>query len=438
MLNRSAVPHPTSALAPPREDLNYIVQTKTETMTCYAARPMTDGEVAAKYAVLLQARRNKLGLEEGDDDTMEPLDQDAVSEIVQELATLFHARPDQRKKRADDQERWEDKERRGNMLPPGKRAKARFKTMIHQLFAVEFWLDQESEYVGAQSPDTHIKKVDGMVVMRDILTHGLADWRELIRIHTVYADESERRARERRERLGTPLQRLRGDSFSGGSESVEFRRQKHQTWKAGMQAATLLGLDKEIARTHNWHYIPEEKSPGALPPGGVTGTELEDRCCGFIWPKMVHGEHVDNLNETLKYCVTCLKLDGRKRWLCHGCRDNRPLRYPDQANCMPGYCPAHERRYNADWHSQASERKRPPWFKKWVQQNPDFQRWSVARRSVTLDKWFRGFIEGRHTQQHSAAQRASRTGVDPWRSTATFVPYESSIASRVMRERPER
>ena len=108
MLNRSAVPHPTSALAPPREDLNYIVQTKTETMTCFAARPMTDGEVAAKYAVLLQARRNKLGLEEGDDDTMEPLDQDRVTEIVMELSRVFQARPDQRRKRRDDQARWED------------------------------------------------------------------------------------------------------------------------------------------------------------------------------------------------------------------------------------------------------------------------------------------------------------------------------------------
>ena len=151
MLNRSAVPHPTSALAPPREDLNYIVQTKTETMTCYAARPMTDGEVAAKYAVLLQARRNKLGLEEGDDDTMEPLDQDAVSEIVKELMTLFHARPDQRAKRAADEERWQDRERRGDMGSPQKRAKARFAAMIHQLFVVEVMVDTpgEDDDVGA-------------------------------------------------------------------------------------------------------------------------------------------------------------------------------------------------------------------------------------------------------------------------------------------------
>ena len=42
-------------------------------MQCFVARPFCDGEIVAKYAVVLQARRNKLGLGEGEEDTMEPL-----------------------------------------------------------------------------------------------------------------------------------------------------------------------------------------------------------------------------------------------------------------------------------------------------------------------------------------------------------------------------
>ena len=94
------------------------MQNKTSTQECFQARPQSDSEIAAKFAVLFQARRNKLGLQEGEDDTMEVLSWDVGQEILKELAQLFHARPDQRLKRAADEERWRNRQTRGNMLNP--------------------------------------------------------------------------------------------------------------------------------------------------------------------------------------------------------------------------------------------------------------------------------------------------------------------------------
>ena len=70
------------------------------------ARAYTDREIVAKYAVVLQARRNKMRLGEGEDDTMRTLSFDEVLEIVKELQDKFHSRPDQVRKRAVDDEQW--------------------------------------------------------------------------------------------------------------------------------------------------------------------------------------------------------------------------------------------------------------------------------------------------------------------------------------------
>ena len=61
------------------------MQNKTSTQECFQARPQSDSEIAAKFAVLFQARRNKLGLREGEEDTMEVLSWDAVQDIMKDL-----------------------------------------------------------------------------------------------------------------------------------------------------------------------------------------------------------------------------------------------------------------------------------------------------------------------------------------------------------------
>ena len=409
------------------------MQNQTSTLECFTARPQSDSEIAAKFAVLFQARRNKLELREGEEDTMEVLSWEAVQDIMKELEQLFMARPDQRLRKQDDEQRWRNRQLRGNMQSPTKRAKGRFDAMIHQLFQVEVVdIPGAAENVGAQSPDYTIKPIEGGVVARNILTYGLMDWRELSRIHTVYAEESERRARDREARLNTPEQRLRGDAFSGGMAAVQHRRHMHMVWKDGMRAATWLGLGPQIAESHSWLYVPDQAYPGALPPEGVRGTTLEGRCCGFIWPKMVHGAPSDDL----KYCALCYALDRVRRPLCPGCRDNRRRANPDEALCAPGFCPAHERRYNADWH--AAEHNRPWWFAQWAYRHPNFEQWPVPWRIAVLEEWHPGFIRGRQTQQLEAAQRVSRAGVDPTRRSPTILPDDTSISSRVMRERPAR
>ena len=94
----------------------------------FVARPICDREIVAKRAVVFQARRNKLGLEEGEDDTMQPLPYDSVHETLQELQQKFHSRPDQVQKRAaDERARAGLLTKKGSgMQSPQKRAKARF------------------------------------------------------------------------------------------------------------------------------------------------------------------------------------------------------------------------------------------------------------------------------------------------------------------------
>ena len=91
------------------------------------------------------------------------------------------------------------------------------------------------------------------------------------------------------EKDDTPLDRLRGHAFSGSTVAVQHRRAMHRLWQDAMRTAQLLDLGEEVAEGHWWRYIADEETPGALPPGGVQDTALEGRCCGFIWPKMVHG-----------------------------------------------------------------------------------------------------------------------------------------------------
>ena len=64
--------------------------------------------------------------------------------------------------------------------------------------------------------------------------------------------------------------------------AVESRRRKHRQWTDAMRFASLLGLGELVARSHGWIYCKDEKATGALPPDGVLGTELENRCRGFI------------------------------------------------------------------------------------------------------------------------------------------------------------
>ena len=245
-------------------------------------------------------------------------------------------------------------------------------------------------------------------------------------------EESVKRAAERVEKDHTPLERLRGDAFSGGTVAVQHRRAKHMLWKDAMRTAQLLNLGEEVAWCHWWRYIADEEPPGALPFGGVEGTALEGLCCGFIWPKMVHGYGTSNL----KYCYSCLKYDGVKRWLCPGCRDNRP-RTDNMlvAHCMPGYCPALQRRFDEHWHT--AELNRPPWFKEWAEDPrfADFEQWPTSWRSQQLERWYPGFLSGYHTRQLSAAQLAAHAAVDPWRARVTTLPDDMSFDARVREKR---
>ena len=144
------------------------------------------------------------------------------------------------------------------MPSPQKRANDRFKAMIHQLFGLTVEPDAD---VGAQSPDIEyfVQKIDGGIVLKDILIHGVMTWPDLLRIHGPFVRESARRAAERMERQSTPLERLRGDAFSGGRPSIKERRAKHRYWKEAMKAAHLLHLAKEVAYYHVWHCCGDEK-----------------------------------------------------------------------------------------------------------------------------------------------------------------------------------
>ena len=72
------------------------------------ATPFTDREIVAKYAVVFQARRNRLGLQDGEEDTLKPLPYETVQEIFQELQLVFNERSDQIQKRQEDEKAWND------------------------------------------------------------------------------------------------------------------------------------------------------------------------------------------------------------------------------------------------------------------------------------------------------------------------------------------
>ena len=111
---------------------------------CFVARPVTDLERVAKYAVLVQARRNfLLELQDGQDDPMRQLTHNEVSAILTKLKKTFLAREDQKQKRAMDQTRWDDRSsnREPPMQRPTLRAHRRFTAMIHQLFKLKVAVD---------------------------------------------------------------------------------------------------------------------------------------------------------------------------------------------------------------------------------------------------------------------------------------------------------
>ena len=187
MLNRSAMPHPSFApcvrLRSFREDLNWHVELSDKHQQCFVARPFSDSEIVAKYAVVLQARRHQLGLKDGEEDPMVMLPYETVQAILQELQDLFNARSDQMEQRLLDEEAWEAclTRKESGMQSPKQSAEGRFFAMIHQIFGLE--VENPDVDVGAQSRDVRIKKIDGVVVLRDFLTHGVMHWNDLVRIH---------------------------------------------------------------------------------------------------------------------------------------------------------------------------------------------------------------------------------------------------------------
>ena len=132
------------------------------------------------------------------------------------------------------------------MQSPQKRANGRFKAMIHQFFGLTVGPDADA---GAQSPDIKyfVKKIDGLIVLKQILTLGVMTWPDLLDMHRTFVRESARRAVERTKRHSAPLERCRGDAFSGGRSSIIERHEKHRYWKEAMRAAHWLNLGKEVA-----------------------------------------------------------------------------------------------------------------------------------------------------------------------------------------------
>ena len=141
----------------------------------------------------------------------------------------------------------------------------------------------------------------------------------------------------------------------------------------------------------------------------------------------------------LKYCHSCLKLDKVRRWLCPGCRDDRPVADNEfVAQCMPGYCPALQRLCDPLWHT--AEHNRPQWFKEWTEDPrfANFEQWPVWKRAEQLEYWHPGFLGGHHTRQLSEAQWAAHSAVDPWRARVTTLPDDVSFHTRVREARRAR
>ena len=168
-----------------------------------------------------------------------------MSKILEVLQEKFESRPDQKRKRADDETKWAKllTKKNSGMQCPQKRANGRFKAMIHQLFGLTVAPDAD---VGAQSPDIKyfVKQIGGLTVLKHILALGVPD---LLDMHRTFVRESAGRAAERMKRHSAPLERCRGDAFSGGRSSIIERHEMHRYWKAAMKAAHLLHLGKEVA-----------------------------------------------------------------------------------------------------------------------------------------------------------------------------------------------
>ena len=93
------------------------------------------------------------------------------------------------------------------MQSPQKRANGRFKAMIHQIFGLIVEPDAD---VGAQPPDIKyfVKKIDGLIVLKDILTHGVMTWHDLHSIFSIFVRKSARREHGKPENaLGAPERR---------------------------------------------------------------------------------------------------------------------------------------------------------------------------------------------------------------------------------------
>ena len=65
------------------------------------------------------------------------------------------------------------------MQSPTQRARGRFFAMIHQLFGLE--VQSPDVDVGALSPG--VKKIQGVVVLMDLQTHGVMHWHDLVSGH---------------------------------------------------------------------------------------------------------------------------------------------------------------------------------------------------------------------------------------------------------------
>ena len=141
-------------------------------------------------------------------------------------------------------------------------------------------------------------------------------------------------------------------------------------------------------------------------------------------------------DEDMKYCHACLVLNDVKRWLCPGCRDNRAMSGPYSAMCYPGYCPAVEVSNNRTWHT--AERNRPPWFTRWADENDFNETWTISKRTVVLERWCEGFMDGDVTERLSDAQKEAKTGLNVMRNQPTTLPDDNSFFSLMRAEEPAR
>ena len=111
---------------------------------------------------------------------MEPLPCQMAQEILQDLQDLFNARPDQIRKRKEDQMAWgRFRTKNGSgMQSPTKRAKGRFFAMVHHIFGLQ--VAPVEVDVGALSPDVTVSKIHSVAVLGVVLNHGVLHWKNLV------------------------------------------------------------------------------------------------------------------------------------------------------------------------------------------------------------------------------------------------------------------